>query len=243
MGRIIVVTSGKGGAGKSSVSCGCAAALAHRGKKVLLIDADVGLRSLDIMLGVEEITVYHWEDVLSKRCGMEQAVVAVSDELPLFLLSAPYTMQSIPKAERFRELCKNAAQEYDFVFIDSPAGLGRGFTLATQSADEALLVATPEPVCIRSAGAAAALLPENVKSRLIINRFKAGQIIRRSMPNIDDVIDRTGVRLIGVVPEDKEVSYCAANGILLSQNRPAMKAFDRIACRIQGDEIPLKHLL
>lgn len=243
MGRIIVVTSGKGGAGKSSVSCGCAAALARQGKKVLLIDADVGLRSLDIMLGVEERAVYHWEDVLSRRCTKEQAVVEIDDDLPLFLLSAPTVIQSFPRTERFRELCMALAEDYDFVFIDSPAGLGRGFNLAACGADEALLVATPDPVCIRSAGAAAALLPEKVKVQLIINRFKPYAILRRSMPNIDDAIDQTGVRLIGIVPDDREVPYSAANGELFPRNGSAMKAFKKIVCRLQGEEIPLKHLV
>lgn len=243
MGRIIVVTSGKGGAGKSSVSCGCAAALAQQGKKVLLIDADVGLRSLDIMLGVEERAVYHWEDVLSRRCTKEQAVIDIDDELPLYLLSAPSVLQVFPRGERFRELCEAYAKDYDFVFVDSPAGLGRGFSLAACGADEALLIATPDPVCIRSAGAAAASLPPTVKTRLIINRFKPYAILRRSMPNIDDAIDQTGVRLIGIVPDDREIPYYAANGELFMQRGPAMKAYKRIARRLQGEEIPLKHLV
>lgn len=244
MGRIIVITSGKGGAGKSSVSCGCAVALARQGKKVLLVDADVGLRSLDVMLGVGERTVYHWEDILSRRCREEQAVVEIDEMLPLFLLAAPYNIQSLPQPEQFRDLCREMAKNYDFVLIDSPAGLGRGFTLAAQGADEALLVVTPDPVCIRAAGAAAARLPaEAAKTRMVLNRFKAYPILRRSMPNIDDAIDQTGVRLIGVVPEDRELTYRAAKGELLPQRCPAMKAFQRIACRLQGEEIPLKYLV
>lgn len=244
MGRIVVVTSGKGGVGKSTVSCGCAVSLARQGKKVLLIDADIGLRSLDAMMGTSERTVYHWEDIMMKRCKKDDAIVQVNDMLPLFLLTAPFSAEEIPDSGAFREMCLEFSQEYDFVYIDSPAGLGRGFSLAIHGADEAFVVVTPDPVCIRAAGTARARLMEaGVAAKMILNRFKAYPVIRRSMPNIDDAIDQTGIQLIGIVPEDKEITYCAAKGQIYSARCRAVKAFDRIARRIQGEEIPLKHLV
>lgn len=244
MGKIVVVTSGKGGVGKSTVSCGCAVSLARQGNRVLLIDGDIGLRSLDAMLGTSERTLYHWGDIFAERCKKEDAVIQIGEALPLFLLTAPFSADDIPESASFRELCLNLAQEYDFVFIDSPAGLGRGFSLAVNSAQEALVVVTPDPVCIRAAGTAKARLAESgVAAKMVLNRFRTSPVLRRSMPNIDDAIDQTGIQLIGIVPEDREIAYSTAKGQVCSAHSRAMKAFDRIVRRLQGEEIPLKHLV
>mgnify|MGYP004607207317 CR=1 FL=1 len=239
-----MVTSGKGGVGKSTVSCGCAVSLAHQGKKVLLIDGDIGLRSLDTMLGTSERTVYHWEDVLKKRCKEEDAIIQVTDSESLFLLTAPFFADELSDSEAFREMCFNLAEEYDFIIIDSPAGLGRGFSIAVHGAEEALVVVTPDPVSIHAAGVTQAKLAEaNVAAKMLLNRFKVYPIIRRSMPNIDDAIDQTGLQLIGIIPEDKEIAYSAAKGQIYLARSRAVKAFDRVTRRLQGEEIPLKHLV
>lgn len=242
MGKRIVVTSGKGGVGKSSVSCGCAAALARMGKRVLLIDADIGLRSLDVMLGTAQRTVNHWGDLLTDWCPDDEAIIQVNDALPLFVLAAPFFSETYPDAQEFAKLCERLADKFDYIFIDSPAGLGRGFVLAAAGAEEAIVVVTPDPVCIRSAGITASHAALRDKpSKLILNRFRTYPILHRSMPNIDDAIDETGLMLLGIVPEDAKVAYSAGQGLIIPENCRAAKAFKRISGRMLGEEIHLKY--
>ena len=181
---------------------------------------------------------------MKKRCKEEDAIIQVTDSESLFLLTAPFFADELSDSEAFREMCFNLAEEYDFIIIDSPAGLGRGFSIAVHGAEEALVVVTPDPVSIHAAGVTQAKLAEaNVAAKMLLNRFKVYPIIRRSMPNIDDAIDQTGLQLIGIIPEDKEIAYSAAKGQIYLARSRAVKAFDRVIRRLQGEEIPLKHLV
>lgn len=238
-----MVTSGKGGVGKSSVTAGVGAALARQGKKVLLFDADVALRSLDIILGTADGTVYNWFDLMTGACDIEQAVVQVEDAKELYVLSAPVKRCTV-RLEDFWNLFKKLREEYDYIFIDSPAGVGQGFELSMIPADIALVVATTDPVCLRAANTVVRiLLNKGIGERkLIINRFKARPIGKKKLPNVDDTIDGTGAQLIGIVPNDDRITYFGAKGKPLPEKISPALAFNRIAKRLEGEEIPLKHL-
>lgn len=244
MPRIFCVTSGKGGAGKSTIVSCLGQCLAEDGARVLLIDADVILRSLDIILNVAEQTVYNWMDVISGRCQLPQAILPVPGRLGLYVLPAPLSAQALEETERFTFLCRSLGNAFDFVLIDCPAGLGDGFRLAASPAEELLIVTTPDAICIRSAGLTNDALAEmgKEKVRLLINRFKTQPIEREIFPNIDHIIDSVGAQLLGVIPEDPTIVYHATKGEPLPEKNLAHQAFVNIAQRIKGKHIPIKNL-
>lgn len=235
------VASGKGGAGKSSLAAGLGGALAGMGRRVLLIDGDIGLRSLDLILGCAENTVYDWADVILGRCAPEKAPLPVGG---LSLLAAPLRDLPAFTPEAMQRLLALYDAFFDHIIIDAPAGLERGFRLAASAAQQALVVSTPDAVCVRSAAAAVDELHALERSPilLVINRFKAQPVAKRKLLNIDQVIDGAGARLIGVVPDDPDVTYRAAMGKPVLPDSPAGSAYLRIAKRIEGEKIPLKHL-
>lgn len=243
MGEVIVITSGKGGVGKSSITAGIGTELARLGKKTVLFDADVALRSLDIILGTAEKTVYNWLDLATNNCELSQAAIATEDISNLYVISAPASRCAI-KIEEFCKMFDRLKEEFDYIIIDSPAGIGQGFELSVIPADLALVVATTDPVCLRAANAAIKILINKgiAKRRLIINRFKPKPIGKKKLPNVDDTIDGVGARLLGVVPEDERITYYAVKGKPLEPNFPSALAFKRIARRLLGEEIPLKRL-
>ena len=254
MGTAIVVTSGKGGVGKSTVSLGLAAQLAANGERVLLLDCDAGLRSLDRMTGTEEALVFDSSDVVAGRCAPSEAIYPCSAMPGVSLMPAPANGEDLVPEHVMRRLVPMLKRYFDRVLLDSPAGVGRGFRAAAAAADQALVVCSPDPVCIRDASIVRRLLLETGVSeqRLIINRFHAAYFRSLSsgeqaeMPSspgvcrdLDDVIDLSGIRLIGVVPEDREMAASFQRGRLPDPGAPGMMALSRITARLNGVPVPL----
>ena len=244
MGELIAIASGKGGTGKTSVSAGLATALAASGRRVLCIDCDVGLRNLDISLGLSDHPSLSFLEVCRGSYPLEQATIH-----PLFpslhFLTAPMsTALASIDAAAFAQMIHTARPQFDFILLDAPAGLGDGFHLATAHADRVLLVTGPSPAAIRDAERTGQMLElagkENV--RIIVNRISK-KISSAMSLTVDDVMDHAGLPLLGVVPEDMNVTLAASFGKPLLKYRPrcpAAKACKRIANRIQGIPDPIK---
>jgi len=235
--KIILVASGKGGSGKSSFVTGISRALTAHGKKVLAIDCDIGLRSLDIMLDVTEKVVFDWGDLLLERCDAEQAIIKGKIDL----LAAPRNFCDEFTPEATAKLFKSFSEDYDYILLDSPAGIDRGFTLAASAADSAVVVSTPDAVCVRSCSRAFDELRRMGKEdvRLVINMFEVKPVCKKRLLNIDQCIDETGVQLLGIVPRDMLISFSTVTGKLPPADSPSTLAYSRIARRIMGQRIPL----
>jgi septum site-determining protein MinD len=244
-GRILLVTSGKGGSGKSTFTVNCGTALAQRGRKVLLIDADVGLRSLDLMLGVSDRIIFDMGDVITGGCEPGKAII-VTDCHNLHLLPAPQgDCAEMADSDAIGALYKGLAAYYDYVFVDSSAGVGASVTAPAGVSDIAVVVATDDPVCIRDAEHVSQFLrARGAKNlRLVLNRVDAKLIRKKAMPDLDTAIDGTSVQLIGIVPEDKRVIMAAAVGKPVTVLRGgAATAFKNIAARLDGEDVPLMKL-
>lgn len=239
MAEIIVIASGKGGVGKSTITVGLSYALKRLDKKVLVIDFDIGLRSLDLLFGVREKVLYNWGDLVMKRCEKEDVLI-VNDGIAL--IPAPFSNEEKYNESDVLKAVELFDDDFDYILIDAPAGISSGFKLACFCADRALLVSTPDDVCVRSVNAAANKIEEvGIKDvRLVINKFVLKYTLKRKFLNIDDVIDNTEVRLIGIVPFDKKIGFASMNSYSLAKRAKSVKAFHRIAKRIIGEEIPLK---
>lgn len=240
MGICLAVTSGKGGTGKSTVSAGLAVALSKSGKSVLLIDADEGLRCLDLVLGVDRDIVFDLGDVLSGR-ELSDAVY----KAPLFkgveLIPAPGNPGCI-KAAAFSELIKRVVREYDAVIIDFPAGLDFSLYSALGRKTQFITVCNPDPISVRDAQAVSMMLPETaIPPRLIINKFNIELIKSGVYKNIDDIIDTSGIRLLGIVPQSLELQLLPVNH-KLKKGGNALSSFIRIALRICGKDVGLPAL-
>ena len=243
MGELIAVLSGKGGTGKTSVCAGIATALADSGMKVLCIDCDIGLRNLDISLGMSQISALSFLDVCQGAHSLEQA--AKHPDYPnLQFLTAPMNCpadQIEPLA--FAELLRQARQRYQYVFLDAPAGIDAGFQLAAQFADRVLLITGPDPAAVRDATRAGEVLELMGKRdvRMIVNRINKKMVSAMDL-TVDDVMDRAGIPLIGVVPEDSHVTLSAAfyTPLLKYTKKGAGAACRRIAKRIQGLAVAVK---
>lgn len=245
MGIATVITSGKGGVGKSTVAVGIGRALAQRGHRVLLVDCDAGLRSLDRMTGVEEQLVFDMADVVCGRCSPAEAIYPCAGEEGLFLLPAPSSSEGMVSPGVMRKLVPLLTRYYDHVLLDSPAGVGSGFRSAACGADRALIVCTPDPVCVRGVGVVTALLDKlgTDQRRLVLNRFSGG-LFRSTgaYRDLDAVIDASGVRLMGLVPEDPALAAAFLRGKRAQESSPGMKALSRVAGRLEGEAIPLPEL-
>lgn len=241
MAKIFTVLSGKGGVGKSTFCVNTAFALCENGKKVLLIDGDAGLRSLDLLLGVDEMVLYDWADILNERCDSSKARLFYDDNLQL--LPAPIEYPEALIKEDFEKIINSYKEEYDYIFIDSPAGVDNLTKIYTQCADDCIFIATADSVSARSAYIASEELIKigikEEKMRLVINRFDKKAVKQGKLLNIDDMIDRTYLRLIGIVPEDRNLMYASVTEKGLSEYSDTKMAFKNIAGRISGKEIPL----
>ncbi len=243
MSQICVVTSGKGGAGKSTVSAGLGYALARSAGRVLLIDADAGLRSLDLMLGIGGTAMYDLSDVLAGNCEPVRAIYPSPVCPNVFVLPAPVFRENMCSPEEMRRLCRGLARYYDQILIDCPAGLGRGFETAVAAAQRALIVTTPDTVCARDAQIVSRLLEDRrIPSRLLINRLRPAKVMDGSMPDVDEIIDTAGVQLLGIIPEDESVAVANANGRPLPAACHAAICFENIARRYLGESVPLAEL-
>lgn len=239
MAKIYLVCSGKGGVGKSTLTVCLSRALCRRGKRVLLVDCDKGFRTLDLLTGLGGEAVYDWRDVLLARCAPQDAVLKTPDGA-LGLLVPPADPDSEPAAEDFFAMLSSLLPEYDFCFLDAPAGASEWVRSLARGADTALLVATPDAVSVRAAAHTAQCIcdGENApETRLLINRFDADAAKDGECFSADRVVSETYVRLLGAVPEDAHLAKFAAG------KKPARQteaAFDRIAGRLLGEEIPFR---
>ncbi len=245
MGAITVITSGKGGVGKSTVTTNLGLALVNRGKRVLLIDGDAGLGCLDHMLGVSEQQAFDIADVVAGRVDPIGAVYSSPLAEGLFLLPAPLSEDDIISPDIMKQLVTVLARYYDHVLIDSPAGVGGGFLSAIASAQRALVVSTPDPVCLRNANKTRVLL-ERIglsQQRLVINRFSSYNFRTQGFyRDLDSVIDSAGIRLIAVIPEDTLLAAAASKAEPAPQKSAGAMAFSRLAARLEGEHVPLASL-
>ena len=240
MGRLIAVTSGKGGAGKSSVSVHLAAALSKLSNKVLIVDLDAGMRCLDIMLGVSDSLLFDLNDVTEKNKTIEEAVLEVpSGNENLHFLAAPLKGKISP--EGLSKFVSAAVSKYDFVILDFPAGTVDELYCALPRYCEALVVCNADAVSLRDAAIMGADLSDlNFMSvRLILNRVSFETMRKGITANIDEVIDTSGIRLMGVVPQSMDIYMSCCSGKALPKKCRAAKAFERIAKRVMGYDIPL----
>ncbi len=240
MAQKIVIASGKGGVGKSTVSAGLCCALKAREKNVLAIDFDIGLRSLDLLFGLSESVVNTWGDIVLGNCEAERAVLTAANGVDV--IASPLYMNDNFNEDSVADAVRKFDGMYDYIIIDAPAGISKGFSLACSAADRGIVVATPDEVCTRSVGIAADVMNDNGVEdvRLIINKFVKKFSIKRKFLNIDDIIDNTSVQLIGVVPYDSEIGFSAMEKVGIDRKFSSKKSFDRIARRITGEDIPLK---
>ncbi len=242
MGELLAVLSGKGGTGKTSVCAGIAVALASQGRKVLCIDCDVGLRNLDISLGMSDLGGLSFWDVCRGDYPLEMASHHPTYDTLHFLTAPMNCAASDIQPQHFGTLMDQARENYDFVFLDAPAGIEDGFYLAARYADRILLVTGPDPASVRDAGRAGELLELMGKSdvRLIVNRISR-KIAKALKLTVDDIMDHSGLPLIGVVPEDPNVTLAAAfkKDLLGYTRKEAADACCRIARRIEGYPTPI----
>ena len=243
MGTVITVTSGKGGTGKTTVTGGVASCLARLGKTVLCIDMDIGLRNLDISLGLSDRALMDFADVALGNCPLARAAVSHPDLPNLSLLTAPMRLPPHVTAGSIRALLRTARDRYDYIFIDCPAGLGPGFQLATCGADRALVVATNDASSLRDAQRAVEELYHLRQVHLVMNRIQP-KLLRELRTTIDDAMDAAGLTLIGVIPEDRRVILAANMGrpLILEGRRGAANACLNIAKRIEGYRVPIMRI-
>lgn len=245
--RVVTVTSGKGGVGKTTTTANLGVALARLGKKVVMIDADVGLRNLDIVMGLENRIVYDLIDVIEGRCQLRQAMIKHKQFPELFLIPAAQTRDktAISPTDMI-QIADKLRPEFDFIVIDSPAGIERGFRNAIAPADEVLIITNPEVSAVRDADRIIGLLEANNKGpgRLILNRVKPEMIKKGEMMSADDVTDILAIKLIGIIPEDEGVIPASNSGIpiTLNENSKAGQAFRNIARRLTGEHVPFMSL-
>ena len=246
--RVITVTSGKGGVGKTTMVGNLGVALAMRRQRVVVIDADVGLRNLDMMLGLENRVVYDLVDVIEGRCRLRQALVRDKRLTELFLLPAAQTRdKSAVQPDDMVRVCDGLREQHDIILIDSPAGIEQGFRYAVAPADEILIVTNPEVAAVRDADRVVGLIEAEEKGppRLIINRLRPNMVQRGEMLNVADVVELLAIDLVGIVPEDDAVLVTTNRGRPLTFSKDgslAGRAFHNIARRLQGEDVPFQSL-
>ncbi len=244
MSEVIVVTSGKGGVGKTTTTANIGMGLAMLGKKVVLVDTDIGLRNLDVVMGLENRIVYHLVDVVEGSCKLSQALIK-DKKYPdrLFLLPTAQTRdKSAVDPEQMVEIVNELKDDFDYVILDSPAGIEQGFQNAIAGSDRAIVVTTPEVSAIRDADRIIGLLEASEISQidLVVNRVRPDMVKRGDMMTIDDVVDILSVHLIGAVPDDEQIVVATNKGEpLVGSASGAGKAFMNICHRILGEDVPL----
>ncbi len=246
-GKVITITSGKGGVGKTTATANLSVGLAQRGARVIAVDADIGLRNLDVVMGLENRIVYDLVDAVEGRCRLRQALVRDKHLPELHLLPAAQTRdKSAVSEEQMVELCNELRELADFILIDSPAGIEQGYRNAVAPADEVIIITTPDVSAVRDADRIIGLVEAEEKgpARLIINRLDPSLVRRGDMLDTDDVLDILAIELIGVVPEDEGIIVSTNRGrpVVLDNGSPAGQAFRDIAGRLMGEEIPFSAL-
>ena len=246
-GKVVTVTSGKGGVGKTTATANLGAALASAGLKVVCIDADIGLRNLDVVLGLENRIVYDLVNVIEGSCRLRQAMIRDKRLPELFLIPAAQTRdKSAVSPSDMVRLCDELRPEFDWVLIDSPAGIERGFRNAVAPADIVLVITNPEISAVRDADRIIGLVEAEEKgpARLVINRIKPEMVRRGDMLTVEDVVELLAVELIGMVPDDENVLLSTNRGapVVLDGKSKAGQAFRNISRRLQGEQVPFMRL-
>lgn len=246
MGEVIVITSGKGGVGKTTSTANIGSGLAGLNKKVVLIDTDIGLRNLDVVLGLENRIVYNLVDVVEGNCRLKQALIRDKKYPELYLLPSAQTRdKSSVTPEQMVKLTDELREEFDYILLDCPAGIEQGFQNAIAGADRAIIVTTPEVSAIRDADRIIGLLEasEMKKTELVVNRIRMDMVKRGDMMSVDDVVDILSVDLLGAVPDDEEVVVATNQGQpLVGNGSMAGTAYANICKRIIGEDVPLMDL-
>jgi septum site-determining protein MinD len=246
-GRVVTITSGKGGVGKTTTTANIGIALARLGRRVVMIDTDIGLRNLDIVLGLESRIVYDIVDVVEGRCKLRQAMIKHKQFPELYLIPAAQTRDktAVSPADMV-QITDQLRPEFDFILVDSPAGIERGFRNALAPADEVLIVTNPEVSAVRDADRIIGLIEAEKKDpgKLILNRVKADMVRRGEMLSPTDVTDILGISIIGIVPEDENVVPSSNSGmpVALNESSRAGLAFRNIARRLCGENVPFMSL-
>ena len=244
MAKVITITSGKGGVGKTTSTANLGTALAGLGNKVVVVDADIGLRNLDVVMGLENRIVYDLVDVIEVNCRLRQALIKDKHEAELYLLPAAQTRDkdAVTKEEMI-ELVDQLREEFDFVLIDSPAGIESGFKNAIAGADEIIIVTTPEVSAVRDADRIIGLCEayEKGQPRLILNRLRPKMVRSGEMMSVEDVLQILAIDLIGIIPEDEDVITATNKGevLVLDKSSRTGKYYIDIARRINGEEVAI----
>jgi septum site-determining protein MinD len=246
--RVITITSGKGGVGKTTTTANLGTALALQGKKVAVIDADIGLRNLDAVLGLENRIVYDLVDVVEGQCRLRQALIKDRRVPELYLLPAAQTRdKNAVNSVQMQQLCLQLRQEFDLVLIDSPAGIEQGFRNAIVGADEIIIVVNPEMASVRDADRIIGLVESAGKPepRLILNRLRPEMVKRGDMLDVADVLEVLGIDLLGIIPEDENIIIAINKGepIVYDKRTRAGRAYLNAAQRILGEEVPLEEVV
>lgn len=247
--KVITITSGKGGVGKTTTTANLGVALARTGKRVVVIDADIGLRNLDVVMGLENRIVYDLVDVIEGRCKLRQAMIKHKQFPELFLIPAAQTRDknSVSPSDMV-SVCNELRPQHDYIIIDSPAGIERGYRNAVAPADEILIVTNPEVSAVRDADRIIGLweseAQDKAPARLIINRIRADMVRKGEMLSPEDVTDILALKIVGIVPEDQHVVTASNSGIpvTLNENSRAGVAFRNIARRLMGEDVPFMTL-
>ncbi len=247
MSEVIVITSGKGGVGKTTTTANIGTGLALRGKKVVLIDTDIGLRNLDVVMGLENRIVYDLVDVVEGVCRIKQALIKDKRYEGLFLLPAAQTRdKSAVSPEQMQKLSEELKQEFDYIIIDCPAGIEQGFKNAIAGADKAIVVTTPEVSAVRDADRIIGLLEANEirDPKLLVNRVRVEMVKRGDMMNIEDILDILAIDLLGVVPDDEKIVISTNRGepAVTDPKSAAGQAYREVSSRIIGENIPIMPL-
>jgi septum site-determining protein MinD len=245
MGEVIVITSGKGGVGKTTTVSNIGTGLAMLNKKVVLVDTDIGLRNLDIVMGLENRVIFNLVDVIEGTCKINQALIRDKRQENLYLMPAAQSRdKTAVTPEQMKLLCDDLKQEFDYVLMDCPAGIEQGFLNAVAGADIALLVVNPEVSSVRDADHVTGLLQKNGIMNdnvgLIITRYRPEMVKNGDMLSKEDVLDVMGLKLMGIVPEDENIIVSSNNGTpLVGSDCNAGRAYMNICRRIQGEDVPI----
>jgi septum site-determining protein MinD len=247
MGEVIVVTSGKGGVGKTTTTANLGTGLSLLNKKVVLVDTDIGLRNLDVVLGLENRIVYNLVDVVEGNCKLAQALIKNKDNSNLYLIAAAQQRdKNAVNEEQMKKLTAELKEQFDYVIIDCPAGIEQGFKNAIAGADKAVVVTTPEVSAVRDADRIIGLLEANEMkdSQLIVNRLRPDMVKRGDMMSADDVVEVLEVNLLGIVPDDEDVVVATNRGIPLAGNGKSLagQAYMNICRRLNGEQVPFLDL-
>ena len=247
MAKVFVITSGKGGVGKTTTTANLGVGLATRGKRTLLIDADIGLRNLDVVMGLENRIVYDLIDVIEGRCKMSKAFIKDKRCENLYLLPAAQTRdKDAVNPEQMKELINNLKGEFDYIIIDCPAGIEQGFKNAIAAADQAFIVTTPEISAVRDADRIIGLLEANEirNSKLIVNRIKNNMVKEGNMLDVPDITDILAIDVIGVIPDDENIVISTNRGepLIYKGSSLAAQAYNNISQRVLGNEVEFLNL-